>query len=132
MGFPKSHLLELEAKLRDIISVPERTSSEQRPAISVSVREMVEFVLRTGSLGGERDFSAPSRALEGTRGHQRIQKGRPEGYQAEVRVKHDLPRPDFAMPLDMLLLVHKQLLIDALRQFWAVSTCCCQKRRVRW
>ena len=68
-------------------------------ALSVSVREMVEFVLRTGNLAGERDFFSPSRALEGTRGHQKIQKLRPPGYQAEVRVKHQLQQPEFVLTI---------------------------------
>jgi len=60
---------------------------------------MVEFVLRTGNLAGERDFFSPSRALEGTRGHQKIQKLRPPGYQAEVRVKHQLQQPEFVLTI---------------------------------
>jgi len=72
-------------------------SGEQAPRISVSVREMVDFVLRTGNLGGERDFASPSRALEGTRGHQKLQQQRPEGYESEVRVKYDLPGPGYVL-----------------------------------
>src|SRR5947209_3652565 len=99
--------------------VPHRTCSKRTHSISVSVREMVEFVLRTGSLGGERDFSAPSRALEGTRGHQRIQKQRPEGYQAEVRIKHDLPHRDFVLSIkgriDGILESPDRLLIEEIK-----------------
>ncbi|HMC27077.1 MAG TPA: ATP-dependent DNA helicase, partial [Verrucomicrobiae bacterium] len=74
--------------------------STGRPrALFVSVREMVEFVLRTGNLGGERDFFSPSRALEGTRGHQKIQNLRPPGYQPEVRVKHQLHQPEFVLTI---------------------------------
>jgi DNA excision repair protein ERCC-2 len=116
---PDDHQLELETELRDIRSVSRRTSSERPHTIPVSVREMVEFVLRTGSLGGERDFSAPSRALEGTRGHQRIQKQRPEGYQAEVRVKHDLPHRDFVLTIkgriDGILEASGRLLIEEIK-----------------
>src|SRR5947209_12230027 len=88
-------------------------------ALSVSVREMVEFVLRTGNLGGERDFFSPSRALEGTRGHQKIQKRRPPGYQAEVRVKHQLHQPEFVLTIrgriDGVLQTSDSLLIEEIK-----------------
>src|SRR5262245_1826902 len=61
---------------------------------------MVEFVLRSGNLGGEGDFFAPSRALEGTRGHQKVQKLRPSGYVPEVRIKHELPQPEFVLTIN--------------------------------
>jgi len=75
-------------------------NSHPQRAISVSVREMVDFVLRTGNLGGESDFMAPSRALDGTRGHQKLQKLRPEGYRAEVRIKHELHGADFVLKIN--------------------------------
>ncbi len=60
-----------------------------KPVHSVPVRELVQFVWRRGDLGGERDFAGPQRALAGTRGHQRLQRSRPEGYKAEIKVRHD-------------------------------------------
>lgn len=56
----------------------------------VSVRELVEFSLRTGSLGGEGHFTGPARARAGTRGHQQLQRSRGAGYQKEVSVFHDV------------------------------------------
>ena len=60
------------------------------PHITISVRNLVEFVLRSGDLGGGGFFTTRDRALEGTRGHRRIQKLRPPEYQAEVPVSHRL------------------------------------------
>ncbi|MGZ5545643.1 MAG: PD-(D/E)XK nuclease family protein, partial [Limisphaerales bacterium] len=60
------------------------------PLVRVSVRELVEFVLRTGGLGREAVFVGPRRALEGAKAHQRIQKSRPADYEAEVFVSHDV------------------------------------------
>ena len=57
---------------------------------SVPVRELIEFVLRRGNLGGERDFVGADRALAGIRGHQRIQRTRPAGYQKEISVSHEV------------------------------------------
>jgi len=52
-----------------------------------SVRALVEFVHRRGNLGGGGLFQPRDRALEGTRGHQRLQQSRGEGYQAETPVE---------------------------------------------
>ncbi|MEM7347549.1 MAG: DEAD/DEAH box helicase, partial [Chloroflexota bacterium] len=55
--------------------------------LKTSVRSLVEFVLKEGDLhtGG---FQMRNRAVAGTWGHQHVQKGRPEGYEAEVSIKH--------------------------------------------
>lgn len=63
------------------------------PVIRVSVRELVEFTLRTGGLGRESVFVGPRRALEGARAHQRIQKSRPADYEAEVFLTQDFATP---------------------------------------
>ena len=71
----------------------------KKRSLSVSVRDMVEFVLRSGDLAGDREFSGPSRALEGTRGHQRIQRSRPKEYKTEVTVSHQLDTSEFALTI---------------------------------
>src|SRR5213595_1288712 len=63
------------------------------PIIRVSVRDLVEFTLRTGGLGRESVFVGPRRALEGARAHQRIQKSRPADYEAEVFLTQDIAAP---------------------------------------
>jgi len=70
---------------------------ESKPVISVQVRELVEFSLREGDLGGAREFVGPQRALAGIRGHQRIQRSRPAGYQKEVRLTYELDGPEFIL-----------------------------------
>ena len=52
-----------------------------------TVRELVEFVHRTGDLAGESGFRSSNRAVEGTRGHRRIQQARGDNYQAEIPVE---------------------------------------------
>jgi DNA excision repair protein ERCC-2 len=69
----------------------------EKPVITVSVRDFVEFALRTGDLGGDGDFIGPARVLEGIRGHQRIQRSRPEGYQAEVPLAFEVDGGDFVL-----------------------------------
>jgi len=58
-----------------------------------SVRELVEFVHRSGDLAGESSFRSSNRAVEGTRGHRRIQQKRGEAYRAEVPVERTFERP---------------------------------------
>ena len=52
------------------------------PAIHLPIRQLVEFLLRTGSIDSR--FAGFDRALEGARIHRRLQKAAGEGYQAEV------------------------------------------------
>jgi len=59
------------------------------PTLELSVRELAEFVLQAGNLGGG-GFTSPSRALAGTRLHQKIQKARPGSYQKEVRLEKEI------------------------------------------
>jgi DNA excision repair protein ERCC-2 len=61
-----------------------------KPVFTVQVRELIEFALRGGDLGGRSDFVGADRALAGTRGHQRLQRSRPAGYQKEVPVSHEV------------------------------------------
>lgn len=61
---------------------------KERAAHRVSVRDLVEFLLRSGDLVGESDFSGPSRGLEGASFHRKLQSNRPEGYQSEVFLSH--------------------------------------------
>jgi DNA excision repair protein ERCC-2 len=51
---------------------------------AISVRALAEFLLRAGDL--RPDSLGAARPLEGIRAHQRVQKSRPPGYEAEVPV----------------------------------------------
>lgn len=59
--------------------------------LSIGVRELVEFVLRSGDL--EFEFAGASRAADAIRLHQKIQYGRPAGYSSEVVVAQEVERP---------------------------------------
>lgn len=81
--------------------VPKKKSSQPvasgPPVLRVSVRELVEFVCRTGPLSRETGFVAPRRALEGANAHRRLQKSRPADYEPEVFVTRDIPRDSFVL-----------------------------------
>ena len=68
-----------------------------KPIFRIQVREIIDFVLRSGDLVGEREFVGSDRLLAGTRGHQRVQRSRPAGYAKEVAVKHDIDAREFIL-----------------------------------
>ena len=94
-------------------------AASAKPVFTVQVRELVEFALRQGDLGGERDFVGPNRALAGTRGHQRLQRSRPNGYQKEVRVSHEIETADFSLRIqgriDGLLATAEEVLLEEIK-----------------
>jgi DNA excision repair protein ERCC-2 len=85
----------------------------------VQVRELVEFALRQGDLGGARDFVGRNRALAGTRGHQRLQRSRPAGYQKEVRLCHEIDAGEFVFRIqgriDGLLVSAEEVLLEEIK-----------------
>jgi DNA excision repair protein ERCC-2 len=68
--------------------------------LQVSVRELVEYTLRSGDLVLDFSFSGgQSRAVDGIRAHQEIQAGRPKEYRPEVTVSHQVDTPDFTVTI---------------------------------
>ena len=64
------------------------------PEYDISVRELAEFVHRRGDLGGESTFRRSNRALEGIKGHKRIQQSRGSDYQPEVPVERSFVKEE--------------------------------------
>ena len=56
--------------------------------VRLSVRQLVEFLLRSGNLESGSAGSALDRAAEGARIHRRLQREGGEGYRAEVHFSH--------------------------------------------
>jgi DNA excision repair protein ERCC-2 len=65
--------------------------------IRLSVRTLVEFVLRSGDLTST--FSGRSRAVEGTKAHQKVQKAQPAHYRPEVPLSHTIEAVDFVIEI---------------------------------
>jgi DNA excision repair protein ERCC-2 len=90
-----------------------------KPVHTVSVRELIEFVLREGDLGGERQFVGSDRALAGIRGHQKIQRSRPADYQTEVPVELMVEAVDFTLHIrgriDGLLVSVQEVLLEEIK-----------------
>ena len=66
-----------------------------KPKLQVSVRMLVDGVLRTGDL--DMRFSSPGRSLEGIRIHQKIQRQRPANYRPEVPVSMEVETPEMVL-----------------------------------
>ena len=66
--------------------------------IRISVRNLVEFVLRSGDI--DNSFMSMSRAVEGTRAHQRVQKSYGPEYKAEVSLNHLVEYEQFTILLE--------------------------------
>lgn len=90
-----------------------------KPIHTVSVRDLVEFVLRRGDLGGEREFVGSDRALAGIRGHQKIQRSRPTGYLTELPVEHPVDVDEFTLlirgRIDGLLITSERILLEEIK-----------------
>ena len=69
---------------------------EEKKILSISVRNLVEFVLRSGDLDNRRNLSAEKNAMqEGSRIHRKIQRGMGADYKAEVVLKHVIQEDRF-------------------------------------
>lgn len=63
----------------------------QGKIIRISVRSLVEFLLRSGSLSTQTGPSSEAAMLEGAKIHRALQKKAGEGYRAEVPLRLDVP-----------------------------------------
>lgn len=65
---------------------------ENKHVVKISVREIIEFILKSGDLSSE--YMGSSKAVEGTKAHRFIQKGRPEEYISEVPIIYSIDLKD--------------------------------------
>jgi DNA excision repair protein ERCC-2 len=93
--------------------------SVAKPIHTVPVRELVEFVLRRGDLGVERQFVGSDRARAGIRGHQKIQRSRPVGYETEIPVEYTVEAEEFTLlirgRIDGLLVSPKEVWLEEIK-----------------
>lgn len=70
----------------------------EKREIKVSVRNLVEFLLRAGDI--DSSFFRVNRAVEGTRIHKKIQKAQKEDYRSEVTLKHSIEYQEFILVIE--------------------------------
>ncbi len=66
--------------------------------IKISVRNLVEFVLRSGNI--DNTFMSTVRAVEGTKAHKKVQNSYGHEYTPEVTLKHTLNYEDFIIEVE--------------------------------
>jgi len=61
---------------------------ENKPIVRISVRNLVEFILRSGDIDNRHAMAGDQAMAEGSRIHRKIQSGRGANYRAEVPLKY--------------------------------------------
>ena len=85
--------------------------------VKISIRSLVEFIMRSGSIDNR--YSGTVKAVEGIRGHQKIQKSYGENYTAEVHLKHSFNYEDVDIVVegraDGILIENEKVIIDEIK-----------------
>lgn len=72
----------------------------EKPVIRISVRNLVEFILRTGDLDSRRGSTDKEAMLKGSRLHRKIQKQMGSSYRAEVSLKWETVYEDLIIQVE--------------------------------
>lgn len=76
-------------------------NQDSNSVIRISVRNLVEFVLRSGDLDNRKTAGAQKEAMQaGSRLHRKIQKKMGTNYQAEVALKHQIQEDRFSIQVE--------------------------------
>lgn len=85
--------------------------------IKISVRSLVEFIMKKGSIDNR--FVGNIKAIEGIRGHQRVQKSYGDEYTSEVSIKHKFAFDEVEIEvegrIDGLLIENDKIIIDEIK-----------------
>lgn len=85
--------------------------------IKVSVRNLVEFIMRHGSIDNR--YVSSVKAIEGTKAHQKIQKSYKKNYNAEVPLKYTFNYKDIHISVegraDGILIEEENIIIDEIK-----------------
>lgn len=73
---------------------------ELKQRIRESVRNLVEFILRTGDIDSGFVGTSNNRALEGTRIHKKVQNSSGGNYESEVILRYDIEYEDYILSLE--------------------------------
>ena len=71
------------------------TGNDKKEQLRISVRSLVEFILRSGDIDNRHTMSSESAMLEGGRIHRMIQKRMGAEYQPEVSLKYVLSTDNY-------------------------------------
>jgi len=95
----------------------EKQKEPSRMLLRLSVRNLVEFVLRSGDI--ESGFVSMDRALEGSKAHRRLQKSYGDDYRAEVPLKKTIEFDAYSLVIegraDGILIEDDDVIIDEIK-----------------
>ena len=85
--------------------------------IRISVRNLIEFVLRSGDI--DNSFMSTSRALEGILAHQKVQKSYGQEYSPEITLKHSFSYKGYLLEIegrvDGIIRLEDEIIIDEIK-----------------
>ncbi len=85
--------------------------------LKVSVRNLVEFILRSGDI--DTGYMRMNRALEGTKAHRKIQKSYGDNYSAEVQLKKTIVFDSYSLTIegraDGIIIEDSDIIIDEIK-----------------
>lgn len=91
----------------------------EKPIIRISVRNLVEFILRSGNLDSGRGAADKEAMLKGSRLHRKIQKQMGSSYRAEVSLKKETEYEDLILLVegraDGILIEKEKVVIDEIK-----------------
>lgn len=103
--------------MNNCINSPNKKGDNMSTQIKISVRSLVEFVLKSGSI--DSTFKGTSLLLEGTKAHQKVQKKQGDNYTKEVHLKTAIEYKDFSFHIegrcDGLIKEEKGITIDEIK-----------------
>ena len=73
---------------------------ETKQMIRISVRNLVEFILRSGDIDNRHVMSGDQAMSEGSRIHRKLQSGRGSNYRAEVALKFQKDCKDYDLSIE--------------------------------
>ena len=95
----------------------ERQRMSTKPQIKISVRSLIEFVLKSGNLSS--GFFSISKMTDGTKGHQIVQKSRPEGYLSEVPITYTVENEEVDLEIsgriDGIIITENEVIIEEIK-----------------
>lgn len=88
-----------------------------RSKIKISVRNLVEFVMRSGDI--DNTFRSMNSAIEGTKAHQKVQQSYGDEYSSEVTLKHQIDYEQFTIEVqgraDGILTISDEIIVDEIK-----------------
>ena len=99
----------------------------EKPVIRISVRNLVEFILRNGDLESGGTAGDKEAMLKGSRLHRKIQKQMGSHYQAEVSLKKDTEYEDLILRVegraDGIFTQNEKICIDEIKGVYRIWNC---------